>query len=74
MDEQELAKLKDDVQLGTIAHDDLSDLEPKIKRLAEAVKYLYAMTGDLVDRLPKEAAAEYTDDLAKVAELLRFGP
>lgn len=74
MDISELAKLKDDVQLGIIAHDDLSDLEPKIKRLAEAVKYLYALMGDLVDRLPEDVAAEYADDLDKVADLLRFGP
>lgn len=74
MDDAELTRIKDDAELGAIASADLGDLEPKIKRLAEAVKYLYALTGDLVDRLPEDEAAKYEEDLSKIEDLLRFGP
>lgn len=74
MSQHEKDDLADDVELGVVASMDLDELTPKIKRLAEAVKLLHSITNDLVDRLPDNEATEYMDDLAEVADLLRFGP
>lgn len=71
MDDVEISRLKDDTQLGVIAHMDLEDLEPKIKDLGAATKRLLAVTADLVRRLPDSEAAEYTDDLADIDDRLR---
>lgn len=72
MDHAELSGLKDDTQLGVVAHMNLEDLEPKIKDLGSATKRLLAVTADLVGRLPESEAAEYADDLADIDDLLRY--
>lgn len=71
MDDMDVSKLKDDTQLGVIAHMDLEDLEPKIRDLGLATKRLLAVTADLVGRLPEGEAAEYADDLSDIDDLLR---
>lgn len=71
MDDMELSKLKDDTQLGVIAHMNLEDLEPKIRDLGSATQRLLAVATDLVGRLPENEAAEYADDLADIDDLLR---